>query len=209
MARKRSASCPLKEFELLLRGNFDDELIYGSMFSGMDSGAQALQNLGIKFTHAFAIDSCAACREVLAMNFNPAQVVDDVKSADKAELCYTDLFQFSPPCQNYSKAGLQKGAQGKQGNLAKYGARYVNRYMPGAFLMEQVPAYPNEFPREAKLLMRSLKKSGKYIVKDYMPRCFLLNISRFRQSFQLWGGRVEVYLGSKLLWLFWDCVTSF
>jgi len=174
MARKRSASCLLKELEVLFKEDFDDELIYGSMFSGMDSGAQALQNLGIKFTHAFAIDSCPACREVLAMNFNPAQIFDDVKSADKGELCYTDLFQFSPPCTNYSKAGLQKGAQGKQGNLAKFGARYVNRYMPGAFLMEQVPAYPNEFPHEAQLLMRSLKKSGKYIVKQYTPRCFFL-----------------------------------
>ena len=80
MARKRSASCALRELEVLLKNNFDDEIIYGSMFSGVDSGAQALQNLGNNFTHAFAIDSRAACRKVLVQNFNPDQVFADVKS---------------------------------------------------------------------------------------------------------------------------------
>ena len=78
-----------------------------------------------------------------------------------------NLFQFSLSCVSYSVAGRQRGARGKEGGLARYGASYVRSKKPDCFVMEQVTGFVKCFPREANSLKKRLTQSGEYKLAEY------------------------------------------
>ena len=174
MVVKRIAEMQVEELERLLRSVQRSApcapLLYGSFFSGLDAGAIALENMGVEFETVFAVDH--KTQQMLRQNHHIHKVHGDIRGLNfKKELSAVDLFQCSPACQGYSAAGLQNGDSHVEGDLAKFGARYVAMFLPKAFAFEQVPAFPRDFPKEAARLRRSLSKGKRYELAEYLLTC--------------------------------------
>ena len=140
-------------------------LKYGSMFSGWDSGAQALEVLGVKYSHEFCIDKCPSSRKILERSFKPKKIFADIKDVDiTKDLPKVDLFQFSPSCVPYSTGGKSEGTCHDQGDHCLKGAAYINCHNPDAWIMEQVVPFQTaaSYSGIRKKLYKAFKRSGNY-----------------------------------------------
>ena len=55
----------------------------------------------------------------------------------KRDLCWTEVFWESPECKNYSKGGKNLGKKGTNGDLYRYGGKYIQTWQPDQFVIEQ------------------------------------------------------------------------
>ena len=81
----------------------------GSDFSGIEAGVTALGRMGIKYKLLFSCDSDPACQKMIRQAHNPDVLFNDIKERSPEEEPAVDLYFWTPPCQDFSSAGKQRG----------------------------------------------------------------------------------------------------
>ena len=81
----------------------------GSDVSGIEAGVTALGRMGIKYKLLFSCDSDPACQKMIRQAHNPDVLFNDIKERSPEEEPAVDLYFWTPPCQDFSSAGKQRG----------------------------------------------------------------------------------------------------
>ena len=107
-----------RTFQLLKRPACSgSKLTFGSVCSGYESVALALQGMGIEFDFIFAADSDRDCQAALAHNYDISFIGGDIWQHSLSHFPKTDLFAAGFPCQPISRAGLGRGIEVPQGQV--------------------------------------------------------------------------------------------
>ena len=116
------------------------KLRFGSDFSGIDGWLVGLRRLGINYTHEFSSDIEPSARKLIQAAHKPNQLFENVLDRLHDDAVYTDVYTWSPPCQDFSSAGKMKGLAGTRdiGNLVKKSIMYIKRRRPRLTIMENV-----------------------------------------------------------------------
>ena len=154
VVRRRSQHCQQRRVpDQLLQECIDNMLCrststfkYGSFFSGMDSPAAALGRVftsdarlqHLKLEHTFCVESNVAAQLCLMYNYNFKNVFPDVTTLSMDDLEFVHCFHWSPSCVPFSKAGTKTGTEHKDGDHFGYGLKYVNKWKPTMWTLEQV-----------------------------------------------------------------------
>jgi DNA-cytosine methyltransferase len=114
---------------------------FGSDFSGMDGWLVALKRLKVDIVHEFSSDTAPACRKYIQRAHQPKVCFRSVLDRTPEQEEYTDLYTWSPPCQDFSVAGKSAGLEGSRrvGQLVKASLLYIKRKRPRVTLFENVP----------------------------------------------------------------------
>ena len=125
----------------------------GTDCSGIDIGTLALEKLGIDVDHEFAAEISPFCRKMVARKKGPKpkKWCWDIRVRDAKEAPYTDLFIATPECKDFSSDGLKRGAnaKNKRGVLIKFSLHYIQRALPKAVMIEQVPGLLHQSHKDA------------------------------------------------------------
>lgn len=140
-----------------------------SLFSGYDSPLVALDNLGIPY-HLLCwseIDPYA----ILAHNLLHPTLKDlnigDIQAA-LPPCSKIDLLFYSSPCQDFSKAGLNKGgAKGSntRSSLLWYVEKFIRTTSPRYLIMENVPSLATVHKSDLEAWLLTLQKLGYHSMK--------------------------------------------
>ena len=91
------------------------KLLVGTDCSGIEAPLQALDNLGMEYTHVFSSESNPHLEKFIDANFKPTTFYKDIKTRDNSNTPYVDLYVAGFPCQPFSVAGKQQGFKDSQG----------------------------------------------------------------------------------------------
>lgn len=114
---------------------------FGSDCSGLDSAAFAMGTLNARYVNTFASDVLPEARKILELAHNPEKIWDDMLTREVADEVYVDIYVWTPPCQDVSKAGKEHGLSGgnQSGKLIARSLAFIKRQKPRVTLMEFVP----------------------------------------------------------------------
>jgi DNA (cytosine-5)-methyltransferase 1 len=113
-------------------------MTHGSLFSGIDGFGLGLRWAGIRTLWQVENDPC--CLPRLRKNFPRAKRHSDVRECGRHNLEKVDIISAGFPCQDLSRAGLQRGLDGKQSILFFEAARIIGRELrPPWAILENVP----------------------------------------------------------------------
>ena len=143
----------------------------GTHFSGWESICQSLKRLGIDHSLTFACDSNAACRRVIAQNFKPKYLLQDVND-DAAMDHAVDFYAAGSPCPSYSAANQKaKGKKDKQGKLFFKSLKYIKKKKPKCALLENVWTLKTRHKKVFLKAMQELAAAGYMVTHKRMnPR---------------------------------------
>lgn len=120
----------------------------------------ALARLGVQFEHVFSSDSDKHCRQFIEHARKPKHLFQDVLTRTDNEEEYTDVYIWTPPCQDISSGGKQRGLKGarRTGDLVKKSLMYIKSKRPRVSLFENVAAMNHkQFRFFYKGLVKTLK----------------------------------------------------
>ena len=107
-----------------------------SLFDGLSCGQIALKQLGFEYTYySSEIDEYAI--KITQNNFPDTIQLGDVTKLKTNKLPHIDILFAGSPCQSFSRAGNQKGFDGKSGLFWEF-VRVLNEVKPTYFLFENV-----------------------------------------------------------------------
>ena len=135
----------------------------GSAFTGIGAWEKSLRNLNIDFEleFFFEIDKYAAISYCAIHNESPSKNRGDITQCSGEDLADIDLLVYSPPCQAFSTAGKQKGAQDKRGVLFFDALRIIEAKKPKYAVMENVPGLlQDKFKHTFHAMMNGLNGAG-------------------------------------------------
>ena len=131
----------------------------------MEAPIQAMENLGVTFTHCFSSDINKHARATIEENFPQGQMYEDVTTRNNEKAPRCDLYVAGFPCQPFSTAGKQQGFQDTQGRgrIFFYVRDYIAKQQPRSFVLENVSGLKSvEKGKYFASIMRSLAQLGKY-----------------------------------------------
>ena len=108
---------------------------FGSLFAGIGGLDLGLERAGMRCAWQVEIDPF--CRRVLAKHWPDVQRFEDVKDVGRDSLPAVDLIAGGFPCQPYSSAGKQRGAEDDRNLWPEY-RRIVAELRPRYVLAENV-----------------------------------------------------------------------
>lgn len=111
-----------------------------SLFDGISAGRVALERLGIDVDeyHAYEIDKYAT--KVSSINYPDIIHHGDVLTEDFTKYRgKIDLLIMGPPCQDFSRAGGEKGFDGERGKLMLKAIEILHTVEPKYWLIENTP----------------------------------------------------------------------
>lgn len=133
-------------------------------FSGVGGYCTGIERAGIKVT--LAIDNQPEILGIWRANHQGVGVVQDINLLAVSE--EADLYHFSPPCQAYSSANVNRPKVNKDGlTIARSMLRNISNNMPEFVTLENVPAYKDT--EEYGHFVTGLVEMG-YSHKDYIVR---------------------------------------
>ena len=100
----------------------------GSDFCGLHSADVAMGKLiePNRFVIKFGCDSLPASRKLAVCRRNkPEEFFDDILQRNLDDVPETDLYVWTPPCPDFSKAGKRQGVAVQRGRLLAMGVRYI------------------------------------------------------------------------------------
>ena len=162
----------------------------GSDFSGIEAGVTALGRMGIKYKLLFSCDSDPACQKMIQQAHNPDVLFNDIKERSPEEEPAVDLYFWTPPCQDFSSAGKQRGTEAARGKLMSSSIKYIARKKPRVAVMENVDSLNSKkFAPVLKGMVRALEKVGyavyhsvldssEYMVPQVRKRIFVVAIRK-------------------------------
>ena len=113
----------------------------GSAFSGIGAPEQAIRQLGLKSSIAFAGDIDEFCKQSYFANYDISEDRwhSDVRLFEASQYRNSiDLFVGGSPCQSFSVMGKRKGLEEARGTLFYEYARLVKETCPNIFIYENV-----------------------------------------------------------------------
>ena len=112
----------------------------GSDFTGLDPAAVALRRMGVPFQIVFASDVAKPCQKVIQHVHKPAKLFTDITKRTPDEEEESDVYTWTPPCQDISQNGLRQGVNGPKqtGLLIKKSMQYIKAKKPRVTIFENV-----------------------------------------------------------------------
>ena len=140
----------------------------GSDYSGLEPATTAMNRMGVSHKLVFASDTNPACEKYIKHAHVPGKFFQDVLERKPAEEEYVDIYVWTPPCTDFSRAGMREGITGKSkcGLLIKKSLLFIKNKRPRIAIFENVPALvEKKFLKIAKGICKALKEMG-YTVKS-------------------------------------------
>ena len=122
-----------------------------------------MKRMGISHSLEFVSESDSACMSVIKKNYQPTHMYTDILEREAKNETYVDVYVWTPPCQDFSASGKQKGANGarKTGDLMKKSMKFIQNKKPRVTIFENVPTLLNKkFSHILKGIEGALKKLG-------------------------------------------------
>ena len=96
--------------------------------------------MSVPFTNIFASDSAKPCQKVIKAVHNPGKLFTDITKRTPEEEEETDVYTWTPPCQDLSQNGLRRGVNGPKqtGQLIKKAMQYIKNKKPRVSIFENV-----------------------------------------------------------------------
>ena len=113
----------------------------GSDFSGLGTLSIAMKRIlpSDKFTVVFQADRLPQARALAEHAQIKTEIFyDDVLDRELAEVPYTDVYVWTPPCQSFSLAGGGQGVKDPRGQLLAVGVKYIVQHKPRLAILENV-----------------------------------------------------------------------
>lgn len=185
-----------------------NKLKYLSLFSGLGGLDYGLEKAGYENIGCIELDkdSCEMLRQNPHWRVFEGDIRDlkisDIKSDVGLKKGELDLIVGGPPCQSYSKSSfwngnIKRGYKDSRGKLIDYYLRYVEDFLPKAFLIENVPGfcYSKQYGGMKTILkfIKYLKnKSGiEYKIEYKTLNCMDYGVPQRRERFFLVANRVD------------------
>lgn len=143
-----------------------------SLFSGYDSPLVALENLSIPYNLICwcEIDPYAIkAHNILHPKLNGLNI-GDIQTAQPPSR-HTDLLFYSSPCQDFSKAGLNKGGakdSNTRSSLLWHVEKFIRATTPRYLIMENVPTLATVHYRDLEAWITTLHRLGYHSVKYFI-----------------------------------------
>lgn len=107
--------------------------------SGIEAPLQALQRLGIPYSHEWSSEIDPIVRESICCNYQPKRLFEDMTQRDHRKLPKNiDLYVCGFPCQAFSMLGKRHGFRDERGNLFFECIRTIRACHPKIFILENV-----------------------------------------------------------------------
>ena len=112
----------------------------GSDFTGLDPTSVAMRRMGVPFQNVFASDTAKPCQKIIQAVHKPDKLFTDMTQRTPEEEEYTDVYTWTPPCQDLSQNGLRQGVNGPKqtGTLIKKAMQYIKNKKPRVTIFENV-----------------------------------------------------------------------
>ena len=139
----------------------------GSDFCGLHSADVAMGKLiePNRFVIKFGCDSLPASRKLAVCRRNkPEEFFDDILQRNLDDVPETDLYVWTPPCPDFSKAGKRQGVAVQRGRLLAMGVRYIAKKKPRAWVFENVKGLLDKKFRKTWLGVKKTLKGVGYSV---------------------------------------------
>lgn len=131
-----------------------------SLCSGIGGDAAALQLAGIDHKIVATAEVCPVASQVLSQKFPTVPNEGDLTKADWSEYDNIDILAAGIPCQPFSQAGKQRGAEDRR-ELTQDVVRIVEEVTPDYALFENVRQYETLHGGKAfRRLRRGLERAG-------------------------------------------------
>lgn len=131
-----------------------------SLCTGIGGDAAALQLAGIDHEIVAAAEVCPVASQVLSQKFPSVPNEGDLTKADWSEYDDIEILVAGIPCQPFSQAGKQRGAEDRR-ELTQDVVRIVEEVKPDYALFENVPQYETlQGGKAFRRLCRGLERSG-------------------------------------------------
>ncbi|CAK0830711.1 unnamed protein product [Prorocentrum cordatum] len=151
--------------------NGGTELRVGSDFSGMDAFSAALKRMNVPHEVLFASDTNVTCRKVLHYVHNPHMIYGGIEEREADADPSTDLYLWTPPCQDFSSIGKGAGKNGPQrsGALMARAMKYIKMKQPRLTIMENVKALTHAKHRPAMAgILKFLQDNNYEVFKNVL-----------------------------------------
>lgn len=135
----------------------------GTDCSGIDAPIEALNQLGIKYSHLWSCDNDKFARKSILANYKPKQIFNDITTRDHKVLPDIDMYICGFPCQPFSLLGKKEGRSDKRSNIMLHCISVIQIKQPKIFILENVKnfLYINNGDTY-KYLLSKLKKNNNY-----------------------------------------------
>ena len=124
--------------------------------------------MNFKYEVEFMPHNDPDCQEILRAVHNPKKVFGDIRGVQPKDKAYTDIYVFTPPCQDFSSNGKMAGSAGphKTRVLCARALKYVRLKQPRVVIFENVPTLnAKKFKPFLNGVIKFLRESG-YNVYD-------------------------------------------
>ncbi|CAK0788983.1 unnamed protein product [Prorocentrum cordatum] len=147
---------------VVLTGETDGKILFGSDCAGIDIAKLALELLGIgnSIVHVFASEIDFATRKVIIASHPDLCVLyGDITTRDNAAVPRVDLYIIGFPCQPFSVQGIHAGIADPQGRgiVVFFALNYIQTKLPTVFILENVEALTHQrFQEELNAILNFL-----------------------------------------------------
>ena len=96
--------------------------------------------MGVSFTNVFASDTAPPCQKIIQYVHKPGTFFTDITKRNPDDDQYTDIYTWTPPCQDLSQNGHRHGLNGPKqtGMLIKKAMQYIKNKKPRVTIFENV-----------------------------------------------------------------------
>jgi len=144
----------------------------GTDCSGIEAPIQALQQLGLPFTHVFSADIDKYCLQSIKANYSPQIIFGDsegpypegdITKRKISDVPDIDVYVCGFPCQPFSTAGNRKGFDDQRGNVFFSCLKVIKQKKPKLFILENVRGLLNHDKGNTwKIILEKLQELCKY-----------------------------------------------
>ena len=157
----------------------------GTAFSGLNATYVALvHHNGLKIESKFCIEKDAGLQsfsQAVLKIPKSCEKYGDIGEMDPQTLPYVDIFQFSPPCTDFSNAGRKAGSSGETAALYKPCVSYIAAKEPIIWIYENVASIKKQ-KRHKDYCEKMLKSFRRVAKSGYLVTDFCLNSSKHGTS---------------------------
>ena len=142
-----------------------DPIQIGTDCSGIEAPIQALENIGVKFTHLFSSDIDRHVRAMISANFGVAahHIYEDITKRDHSQMPRCDVYVAGWPCQGNSAAGKRKGFADPRSQVFYSVVAYISRHKPRVVILENVAnVLKVNDGKDFQIVLSELSKAGSY-----------------------------------------------
>jgi DNA (cytosine-5)-methyltransferase 1 len=170
----------------------DDAPTVASCFAGM--GGSLLGYLGAGYREVLAVEHDAHAAACLRLNFGVTVHQGDIGAVRAGALPLAPgelgLLDGSPPCQGFSTLGRRREEDPRSRLFGEF-VRLLRAWRPRAFVMENVPGLPRQFPARFAEICAALSGAG-YVVTAALVDACAFGAATTRKRLIITGARADL-----------------